>query len=278
MKFLFDQLSLEVCKKTTRTYSTSFSLGIYFLNNRLRNSIYSIYAFVRLADEIVDSFEGYDKRYLLAKFKEDTYEAIENRISCNPVLNAFQDAVYSYDIDTNLVEIFLKSMEMDLEKQLYTTEKYEEYILGSAEVVGLMCLHVFTEGDKKMYKDLKPYAMKLGAAFQKVNFLRDMKDDYQVLGRIYFPGIDMNQFTSTAKEKIENEIEQDFMIALQGIKKLPSSSKGGVYLSYVYYQSLFNKIKKLRAHQILKRRIRISNGKKLQLMVNSLLEYKMNLI
>ncbi len=278
MKLLFDHLSSEVCKITTRTYSTSFSLGIYFLNNRLRNSIYSIYGFVRLADEIVDSFEGYNKRYLLAKFKQDTYEAIEHRISCNPMLNAFQDVVYRYDIDIVLVETFLKSMEMDLEKQCYTTEKYEEYILGSAEVVGLMCLHVFTEGDKKMFEELKPYAMKLGAAYQKVNFLRDMKDDFHILGRIYFPGVDMSQFNSKTKQKIETEIEQDFMIALQGIKKLPSSSKGGVYLSYVYYQSLFNKIKKLRAHQILKKRIRISNSKKLQLMVNSLLEYKMNMI
>ena len=278
MKLLFDHLSCEVCKMTTRTYSTSFSLGIYFLNSRLRNSIYSIYGFVRLADEIVDSFEGYNKRYLLAKFKQDTYEAIEHRISCNPVLNAFQEAVYRYDIDIALVETFLKSMEMDLEKQLYTTEKYEEYIFGSAEVVGLMCLHVFTEGDKKMYEELKPYAMKLGAAYQKVNFLRDMKDDFHILGRIYFPGIDMSQFNANAKQKIESEIEQDFLIALQGIKKLPPSSKGGVYLSYVYYQSLFNKIKKLRAHQILKKRIRISNSKKLQLMVNSLLEYKMNMI
>ncbi len=278
MKLLFDELSSEVCKITTRTYSTSFSLGIHFLNSRLHNSIYAIYGFVRLADEIVDSFEGYDQGYLLQKFKQDTYEALQSRISCNPVLNAFQKAVYRYDIAIALVETFLRSMEMDLEKQFYTSEKYEEYILGSAEVVGLMCLHVFTEGDKIMYEELKPYAMKLGAAFQKVNFLRDMKDDYEVLGRIYFPGVEMDGFTADAKKQIEEEIEQDFRIALQGIKKLPPSSKGGVYLSYVYYQSLFNKIKKLRAPQILKSRIRISNGKKLQLMVNSLLEYKMNLI
>ena len=278
MKLLFDQVSTEVCKITTRTYSTSFSLGIHFLNSRLHNSIYAIYGFVRLADEIVDSFEGYDQEYLLRKFKEDTYEAIDNRISCNPVLNAFQSTVYRYEINIDLVETFLKSMEMDLQKQYYTTAKYQEYILGSAEVVGLMCLHVFTEGNKKMYEELKPYAMKLGAAFQKVNFLRDMKDDYEVLGRVYFPGVDINGFTSEAKKQIEEEIDQDFVIALEGIKKLPPSSKGGVYLSYVYYRSLFNKIKKLRAHQILKNRIRISNGKKIRLMVNSLLEYKMNLI
>jgi phytoene/squalene synthetase len=227
-------VSTEVCKITTRTYSTSFSLGIRFLNSRLHNSIYAIYGFVRLADEIVDSFDGYDQEYLLRKFKEDTYEAIDNRISCNPVLNAFQETMYRYEINIELIESFLKSMEMDLHKQYYTTDKYQEYILGSAEVVGLMCLHVFTEGDKKMYADLKPYAMKLGAAFQKVNFLRDMKDDYEVLGRIYFPGVDINGFTSEAKKKIEQEIDDDFAIALEGIKKLPSSSKGGVYLSYVY--------------------------------------------
>ena len=278
MKLLFDQVSAEVCKITTRTYSTSFSLGIHFLNSRLHSSIYAIYGFVRVADEIVDSFAGYDQKYLLEKFRRDTYEAIEGRISCNPVLNAFQKVLHRYDIDLSLVEAFLKSMEMDLQKQFYTTEKYEEYILGSAEVVGLMCLTVFTEGNKNMYAELKPYAMKLGAAFQKVNFLRDMKDDYEILGRIYFPGVEMEGFTAKAKKQIEEEIEEDFAIALQGIKKLPSSSKGGVYLSYVYYRSLFNKIKKLRAHQILKKRIRISNSKKLHLMVNSLLEYKMNLI
>ena len=177
-----------------------------------------------------------------------------------------------------LIDIFLKSMEMDLEKLDYTAEKYEQYILGSAEVVGLMCLHVFTEGNLKMYEELKPYAMKLGAAFQKVNFLRDMKDDYHILGRTYFPNVDMKEFTGHSKKLIEEEIEEDFKIALTGIKKLPASSKGGVYLAYVYYQSLFNKIKKLPPHRVLNERIRINNGRKLGLMVNSLLEYKMNLV
>ena len=278
MKLLFDHLSAEVCKITTKTYSTSFSLGIYFLDNRLRGSIYAIYGFVRLADEIVDSFEEYDRSYLLSKFKADTWEAIDNGISCNPVLNAFQHAVKRYGIEHGLIESFLRSMEMDLEKQLYTHEKYELYILGSAEVVGLMCLHVFTEGNKEQYEELKPYAMKLGAAFQKVNFLRDMKHDYHVLGRVYFPHIDIMNFSPQAKQQIEEEIEADFRIALKGIRKLPPSSRGGVYLAYVYYRSLFKKIRKLPAPKVLAGRIRINNGRKLGLMVNSLVEHKMNLI
>ena len=276
MKYLFDNLSVQVSKMTTHTYSTSFSLGIYFLNNRLRNAIYSVYGFVRVADEIVDSFEGFDKQYLLEKFKEQTFESIDKRISVNPILNSFQQAVHEYNIDQNLIEVFLKSMEMDLEKVDYTDEKYQQYILGSAEVVGLMCLHVFTEGDQQMFDELKPFAMKLGAAFQKVNFLRDMKDDYQLLGRIYFPGVNMNDFTISAKKQIEDEIENDFHLALVGIKKLPVSSKGGVYLAYMYYQSLFKKIKRLPAHKILNERVRINNGKKFGLMVNSLIINKMN--
>lgn len=276
MKYLFDNLSVQVSKMTTHTYSTSFSLGIYFLNNRLRNAIYSVYGFVRVADEIVDSFEGFDKQYLLEKFKEQTFESIDKRISVNPILNSFQQAVHEYNIDQNLIEVFLKSMEMDLEKVDYTDEKYQQYILGSAEVVGLMCLHVFTEGDQQMFDELKPFAMKLGAAFQKVNFLRDMKDDYQLLGRIYFPGVNMNDFTISAKKQIEDEIENDFHLALVGIKKLPVSSKGGVYLAYMYYQSLFKKIKKLPAHKILNERVRINNGQKFGLMVNSLIINKMN--
>ena len=278
MKFLFDDLSLKMSKATTHAYSTSFSLGIYFLNRRLRGAIYSIYGFVRLADEIVDSFEGYDQNFLLHKFKEDTREALEKGISLNPILNSFQHAVNDYNINPELIETFLKSMEMDLEKVNYTKEKYQQYILGSAEVVGLMCLHVFTEGDNRMYEELKPFAMKLGAAFQKVNFLRDMKDDYHLLGRTYFPDVNMNDFCGDSKKKIENEIECDFKIALRGIKMLPVSSKGGVYLAYVYYQSLFNKIKKLPAQKILNERVRINNSKKLILMVNSLVVNKMKWI
>ena len=278
MKSLFDDLSVQVSRLTTRSYSTSFSLGIYFLHDRLRDPIYSVYGFVRVADEIVDSFEGYEQAKLLSEFKEDTYIALERGISTNPILNAFQQVVRDYDIDLDLIETFLKSMEMDLQKVDYNDEKYQQYILGSAEVVGLMCLHIFTEGDKKMYLELKPYAMKLGAAFQKVNFLRDLKDDYHVLGRTYFPGVDMANFSAEAKEQIEQEIEEDFRIALEGIKKLPVSSKGGVYLAYVYYQSLFKKIRRLPAQRILDGRIRINNGKKLGLMLNSLLECKMRIV
>jgi len=278
MKSLFDDVSVQCSKLTTRAYSTSFSMGIYFLKTKLQNPIYSIYGFVRVADEIVDSFEGYDKKYLLKKFKAETYEAIENKISLNPILNSFQQVVHQYKISADLIETFLKSMEMDLEKIDYSTEKYTQYIQGSAEVVGLMCLHVFTEGNKNLYDELKPFAMKLGAAFQKINFLRDMKADYQVLGRTYFPDVDMTKFSSCTKRKIENEIEQDFKEALIGIKKLPVSSKSGVYLAYVYYNSLFKKIKSLPAQRILTERIRISNGEKFGLILNSLFQYKMNLV
>ncbi len=276
MKVMFDNLSLQVSKMTTRAYSTSFSLGIYCLSNSLRDSVYSIYGFVRLADEIVDSFEGFDKKLLLAKFKIETYEAIENRISLNPILNSFQHAVHQYNIGLDLVETFLQSMEMDLEKVDYTAEKYQQYILGSAEVVGLMCLHVFTGGNLNQFNELKPYALKLGAAFQKVNFLRDMKDDYQVLGRTYFPDVDISEFTLAAKEQIEQDIENDFRIALKGIKLLPSTSRGGVYLAYVYYKALFNKIKKLPPKKVLSKRIRINNGKKLGIMVNCMVQNKLN--
>jgi len=276
MKYLFDNLSMQVSKMTTKAYSTNFSMGIHFLNKRLRNAVYSVYGFVRLADEIVDSFEGYDKKYLLAKFKGETFWAIENRISVNPILNSFQRAVHQHQIDQDLIETFLDSMAMDLQKVDYTVEKYRKYILGSAEAVGLMCLQIFAEGDTTMYEDLKPYAMKLGAAFQKVNFLRDMKDDYHVLGRIYFPGINITDFNSDSKKEIEREIESDFKIAFEGIKLLPSSSKRGVYLAYVYYLSLFNKIKKSPAQKVLTQRIRINNGKKFGLMINSLVQNKMN--
>ncbi|MFM9944189.1 MAG: phytoene/squalene synthase family protein [Bacteroidia bacterium] len=278
MKLLFDKVSAKCSKITTSTYSTSFSLGIYFLNHRLRNPIYSIYGFVRFADEIVDSFDQYDRSYLLAKFKADTYEAIEKRISLNPILNSFQQVVHQYQIGLDLIECFLNSMEMDLEKVNYSKEKYEQYILGSAEVVGLMCLHVFTEGNNRLYQELKPYSMKLGAAFQKVNFLRDLGADYQILGRSYFPDIDLTKFSADAKDEIENEIEHDFKEALTGIKKLPSSARGGVYLAYVYYFSLFKKIKNVPAHKVLTQRVRISNSQKFGLMINSMVQHKMNML
>ena len=278
MKQLYDNLSVEISKMTTRTYSTSFSLGIYFLNHRLRNAIYSIYGFVRVADEIVDSFDGYDKERLLSRFKEDTYEALERKISTNPILNSFQQAVHQYHINYQLIDLFLESMQMDLEKVHYTRENYQQYILGSAEVVGLMCLHVFVEGDRTRYEELKPYAMKLGSAFQKVNFLRDIKDDYYLLGRSYFPGVDLTDFNGQAKSQIEEEIENEFKTALIGIRMLPQTSKGGVYLAYVYYRSLFNKIKRMPAHQVLSARIRINNGQKFGLMLNSMLECKMKMV
>ncbi|WP_291402255.1 phytoene/squalene synthase family protein [Daejeonella sp.] len=276
MKLLYDNLSVEVSKMTTRAYSTSFSMGIYFLDNSLRDAVYSIYGFVRLADEIVDSFEGFDKKHLLFKFKEETFTAIDSHISLNPILNSFQQAVNKYNIGRELIETFMYSMEMDLEKVEYTPEKYEQYILGSAEVVGLMCLHVFTGGNQAEYERMKPYAMKLGAAFQKVNFLRDLKDDYQLLGRSYFPNVDISEFTCEVKAIIEKEILEDFDMALKGIKMLPSSSKGGVYLAYVYYKTLFNKIQKLPAKRILTERIRINNGRKFGLMLNCMLQSKMN--
>jgi phytoene/squalene synthetase len=278
MKALFDEVSIQCSKLTTKRYSTSFSLGILFLKKPLRNPIYAIYGFVRFADEIVDSFEGFDKKYLLDKFRADLYEALEQRISLNPILNSFQQVVHKYNIDNELIEVFLDSMEMDLEKQFYVKENYDKYILGSAEVVGLMCLKVFLNGNRKKYEQLKPYAMKLGAAFQKINFLRDLKDDYQTLGRTYFPNVDMTHFTIQAKREIEAEIEADFKEALIGIKKLPVSSKGGVYLAYVYYVTLFKKIKRVSVEKVMEERIRVSNGEKIALMFKSMFQFKINML
>ena len=278
MKSLFDTVSVNCSKLTTRAYSTSFSLGIFFLNNNLRNPIYAIYGFVRFADEIVDSFEGYDKKKLLQQFKEDTFEGIQSGISLNPIINSFQNVVRQFNIDLDLIETFLKSLEMDLKKVEYTPDTYDQYILGSAEVVGLMCLKVFTNGEQKLYDELKPYAMKLGSAFQKINFLRDLKADYQDLGRTYFPNLDITNFSTEAKKEIEHEIEQEFTEALKGIRKLPSSSKAGVHLAYVYYYSLFKKIRKVPANSMLTKRVRISNSAKFGLMTKSIVQYKMNLL
>lgn len=278
MKVIFDQLSAECSKMTTKKYSTSFAFGIHFLNKGLRMPIYSIYGFVRLADEIVDSFHNFDKTYLLNKFKEDTFEAIAHGISLNPVLNAFQNVVNFYQIDHRLIKQFLRSMEMDLEKQEYTTKLYEEYILGSAEVVGLMCLKVFTKGDENEYLRLKPYAMKLGAAFQKVNFLRDVKADHQELSRNYFPNVNLAAFCDNQKKEIETEIKEDLIMALQGIKMLPNGSRNGVYLAYVYYKKLFNKIQHLSAERIMNERIRIPNRIKIGLMLDSMIRHKLNVI
>lgn len=278
MKEIFDEFSAACSQMITKRYSTSFSLGIYFLEEKLRQPIYAIYGFVRLADEIVDSFHDYDKGILLAKFKRDCFEAIEDGISLNPVLNSFQQVVNKYSIDKELILLFLRSMEMDLQQELYTPEKYDEYILGSAQVVGLMCLQVFTEGDKVQYEKLKDSAMKLGSAFQKVNFLRDVNADYYTLSRTYFPNVNLAAFSNTEKKLIEAEIETEFKLALIGIRQLPASSRNGVYLAYVYYKELFNKIKSSTAEKVMTKRIRISNAHKFGLMFDSIFRYKTNTI
>ena len=278
MKEIFDHLSDEFSKKITKRYSTSFSLGIYFLNEKIRQPIYSIYGFVRMADEIVDSFHAYDKAVLLSKFKRDCFEAIADGISLNPVLNAFQQVVNKYHIEKELIELFIQSMEMDLKKEYYTHEKYDQYILGSAQVVGLMCLHVFTHGNKTEYEELKDPAMRLGAAFQKINFLRDVNADYYTLSRNYFPNVDLAKFSDLEKSMIEDDIELDFKMALNGIRQLPASSRNGVYLAYVYYKKLFDKIKNCPAERVMKERIRISNVHKFGLMFDSIIRYKTNMI
>ncbi len=274
MKQLFDELSYSVSKITTKKYSTSFSLGILALKPSIRSAIYAIYGYVRLADEIVDSFHDYDKEKLLKRLKIETDNALNEKISLNPILQSFQETVHKYDIDKELIAQFLHSMEMDLQKIDYNSDLYNEYIYGSAEVVGLMCLQVFTEGNKEKYEELKPYAMKLGSAFQKINFLRDLKDDYQVLGRTYFPNIDMCVFDNCIKVQIEKEIEQEFKEALIGIKKLPNSSLFGVYLAYKYYLSLFHKIKRKSSVEILNSRVRIPNAQKFVVAFKSYLRYK----
>jgi 15-cis-phytoene synthase len=278
MKKIFDTLSHDMSMITTKRYSTSFSLGISFLQKDLHKPIYAVYGFVRFADEIVDSFHGFDKEYLLQDFKKQTFEAIEQKISLNPILNSFQWAINKYNIDIELVKTFLRSMEMDLEKREYDKNKYEEYILGSAEVVGLMCLKIFVRGDEEQYQKLKAPAMKLGSAFQKINFLRDLKADFHELGRTYFPGIDLNEFNTTVKKEIEKDIEIDFKAGYEGIKMLPKDARFGVYMAYIYYYKLFQKIKGTKAEVILNERIRIPNNKKYSLFVTSYLRHNLNLL
>lgn len=274
MKKLYDELAFDISKSTTRKYSTSFSLGIFALSPKIRPAIYAIYGYVRLADEIVDSFHDFDKKTLLNRFKNETYIALDEGIALNPILQSFQESVHKYDIERRLIDQFLHSMEMDLHDVDYNSEQYQEYIYGSAEVVGLMCLQVFTEGNKQQYEELKPFAMKLGSAFQKVNFLRDLKDDYQILGRTYFPHIEMGVFTDQVKREIEQEIHQEFKEALVGIKLLPKSAKFGVYLAYKYYLCLFKKIRGIPAENILQKRIRVPNSEKFSLMMRSYVRYK----
>ena len=277
-KNLFDEVSLSCSKLTTRAYSTSFSLGIQCLTKDLRGPIYSIYGFVRFADEIVDTFHDFDKSELLKRFKEETYRAIEEKISLNPILNSFQKTVHDFNIEFELIEQFLKSMEMDLNLTQYDQCGIEDYILGSAEVVGLMCLHVFCKGDIQEYQKLKPSAMKLGSAFQKINFLRDLNADFVGMGRSYFPGIDLTNFDEQNKLKIEADIEKDFDAGYKGIKQLPRSARFGVYVAYLYYLALFEKIKNTPSQTVLKNRIRVRNRRKLSILAYSFVKHQLNLI
>ena len=273
MKSTFDKLSLKTSELTTKTYSTSFSLGIKMLSKKFHEPIYSIYGFVRFADEIVDGFHDYDKKKLLDQFEKNCFDSIKDGISMNPILNSFQWVVNKYNIDHKLIEQFIYSMKMDLDsKKIYDQREYEKYILGSAEVVGLMCLKVFVDGDDKMYKKLSYSAQKLGSAFQKINFLRDIKDDYNELGRTYFPNINLSNFDSKEKKEIELDIQKDFDDGYLGIKLLPSDARLGVYLAYIYYLKLFEKIKKIKPEIILKKRVRISNTKKFILMISSIIK------
>jgi 15-cis-phytoene synthase len=278
MKELYDNVSIRCSRLTTKAYSTSFSLGILCLEKELRDPIYAIYGFVRFADEIVDTFHDYNKESLLNRFKEDTYKSIEEKISLNPILNSFQHTVNRYGIQRELIDQFLKSMEMDLLRKDYSDDTFKEYILGSAEVVGLMCLRVFAKGDVKMYEELKPYAMSLGSAFQKVNFLRDLNADYIGMGRSYFPEIDLTHFDESNKKRIEQSISDDFSHAFKGIKQLPKASRFGVYVAYVYYYALFKKIRNTPSEKVLSERIRIRNRHKARLLAYSFVKHQLNLI
>lgn len=279
MKSLFDDVSFECSKKVTQFYSTSFSTAVKMLAPSIRKDIYNIYGFVRLADEIVDSFHEYDKKYLLGQFENELEYALENGISLNPILNSFIHTVKKYAISKNLINAFLSSMRKDLMKSTYSyEEEFKEYIYGSADVVGLMCLKVFVKGNNQMYEQLKEPAMKLGSAFQKVNFLRDLKDDYEILNRSYFPGIDLENIDQENMNSIIEEIEDDFRRAFSGILRLPNEAKFGVYTAYIYYKNLLRKLKSTHYSKILSKRIRISNPIKIGLLLRSFLAYKLNLI
>lgn len=278
MKATYDQYAFKASKYVTKTYSTSFYAGVRFLDESIRNDIHAIYGFVRLADEIVDSFHEYSKQELLDEFRADTYQAIERGISLNPILHSFQESVNKYNIDRELIDQFLHSMEMDLNPVEYDQINFEEYILGSAEVVGLMCLKIFVYGDQNKYDELKPYAMKLGSAFQKINFLRDLKDDVEGLGRVYFPNLSESGITLEDKLSIEADIQKEFDEAYVGIKKLPKSSRFGVYVSYVYYLKLLKKIKRKDTHELMSARVRVSDKAKIALFFKSYVRNSMNLL
>ncbi len=279
MKKLFDQVSADCSKIVTQSYSTSFSLATKMLHSSIRPHIYNIYGFVRFADEIVDSFHQYPKKELLDRFEEDLDLCLTQRISLNPILNSFQETVHAFQIDRELIDAFMRSMRWDLDKKVYTTEAdYKAYIYGSADVVGLMCLKVFVKGDQNKYDELKPSAMALGSAFQKVNFLRDLKDDFQELNRTYFPSVNFNQFDEKSKRAIINEIEQDFALALVGIFKLPMEAQFGVYTAYKYYTKLLKKLKNTAPNHIQNQRIRVPNYQKMGVFASSYLKYRFNLL
>lgn len=279
MKELFDKVSDATAVMITKKYSTSFSIAVGLLAPSIRQAVYNVYGFVRVADEIVDSFEGYQQGVLLDRFEDEYHYAEEHGISSNPVINAFQKTVVEYDIDRDLVASFLKSMRADLSKQVYETEEeIRDYIYGSADVVGLMCLKIFVQGDQEKYLKLVGPAMKLGSAFQKVNFLRDFKADYEGLSRTYFPNIDPNNLTSEDKNKIIKDIEQEFKEALGGIKKLPKEARLGVYVAYRYYLRLLKKIDSTPATALFESRIRVSNTLKTYLLFKSYVRYQFNIV
>ena len=279
MKQLFDDVSFKCSKLVTKNYSTSFSLAVYMLSPVIRDAIYSIYGFVRFADEIVDSFHGFDKEELINDFEKEYYKSYNSGISLNPILNSFQHTVKKYNITDDLIQSFLKSMKMDLVKSDYNSKaEYDDYIYGSADVVGLMCLKVFVAGKDHKYEQLKYEAMRLGSAFQKVNFLRDLKDDNLVLNRNYFPGVDLNSFDENAKKMIIKEIQDDFEVAYQGILKLPIEAKFGVYTAFVYYKKLLKKLENTPCHEIGNARIRVSNYTKAGLLAQSFVTYKLRLV
>jgi phytoene/squalene synthetase len=272
----YDKVCFRISRDITGRYSTSFSMGTRLLSAEVRPNIYAIYGFVRLADEIVDSFHDQDKSSLLSQFRQETFEAIDRGFSLNPILQSFQQVVNRYGIALEFIEAFFTSMEMDLEPSLYDDHRYQEYIYGSAEVVGLMCLQVFCNGDPKLFSSLKAPARALGSAFQKVNFLRDMQADYYHLGRTYFPGVDFSKFNDADKRTIEEEIAAEFREALAGIRRLPDCCRLGVYAAYSYYWALFNKIRRAPAPRIQQERIRIPNSRKLLLTTSALLRYQLN--
>ena len=274
---LYNSVCLKCSTITTRSYSTSFSWAIQLLHKSIRESIYSIYGLTRFADEIVDTFHSYNKDILLQNFKKDCFEAIDQGISTNPILQSFQVTVNRYNIPFYLIESFFDSMETDLETANHSQKSLDEYIVGSAEAVGLMCLCVFVNGDRNEYNRLKYSAERLGAAFQKVNFLRDLHFDSEFLGRIYFPSI-KGVFNLEIKQSIEQDIQKDFDEALMGIRTLPDKAKLGVFIVYRYYYGLFKKIKRTSPEKIASRRIRISNGHKLYIMTKSFAKIKLSIV